>query len=570
MMVLASNALHTAVPSPGSSRRTWQHSPDLILLPKDHPLYEAVSRYKNTSGHHLTVVDTRAVWIRDKRSGTERLVNWPVDEDGNTLHAAELATRINAGARHSVRPSVIMSCPLDPEYLQALAQHLGVEVRNPPQPVWVHERIGSVGAGELPPTRNLHRLVPRPVLRVFSPKEEWAPAIHELVNRPVSRYDYRTSKTQRSEWRHLGSEQFPEQHQWYKKTDRGLQILVGPLSPNDVNTAYPTRILSEIKPGMRVLDVGCGYGQFVRDLRTRGADAVGVDPQEELPTAPYLFNVDLQSAGFDENSFDIILSAHSIFNYSESSEFRLAALQKMADLLKPGGKIVLGAVTGAMQLANFVETGQVGSLKVLSLIPEYKVGNGTHVSGYVEFVKQHSNEREMPRPALGHSASSAGEASISIDLARALINGALEQLSSAKTQCSRGGDELLKARDAVYAGTAVPIDSEDFFRYLLGDVEATADANIPQLVSALEGSAHESLADLQVSAIKEAGLAAKQIQARFLQIVQSYDQTLTGDAKTRNRDDTIHALSELEDKLRDMESALGHACQFYEATAARL
>lgn len=46
---------------------------------------------------------------------------------------------------------------------------------------------------------------------------------------------------------------------------------------------FESRALAAIGDGSRVLDVGCGQGEFVRALRSRGVDAVGFDPVLRAP-----------------------------------------------------------------------------------------------------------------------------------------------------------------------------------------------------------------------------------------------------------------------------------------------
>lgn len=568
-LAVGSHGLCAGRLSPGGTRKPWARGPDLILLAKSHPLYPAMSRFRNASEYHLTVVDTRAVSIRDKRSQTERVATWPVDEKGNVLRACDLAERIKADPRFSQRPSLIMSCPLDAEYLQSLAQHLGVEVRNPPRTVWVHRKTGRVGSGEHPPVERNMRLAPRPLVRVFSPREDWTDPTHEVLDRAVGRNSPGPLIRRQHYWHHLGSDPFPEQRQWYKKTNRGLKILVGSLSPADVDTAYPKRILNEIGPGMRVLDVGCGYGQFVRDLRARGINAIGVDPQDELPKAPYLINADLQNANFDNGSFDAILSAHSIFNYNESSEFRLAALRKMAELLKPGGKIYLGTVLGAQQLANFVDTGQIDSLKILAFTPENRLGNVTRVTGYVEFVKRDPNEpqRATPPVAAGTSGATGGR---SVEMVRASLNGVVEQLSTAQSRCFHCGQYFDRLREAIYAGNALPAEPRGLVSYALREIEETTDANIPQLESVLQGSAHKPIADFEINAIKQAGLTANEARSDFSRICESYDRDSVEGDKKEIRDAALSALSSLEDKLRAIWAALDGAGQYFTTLATNL
>lgn len=85
-----------------------------------------------------------------------------------------------------------------------------------------------------------------------------------------------------------------------------------------------------IKPGIRILDVGCGNGDLVAELRRLGFEAYGCDfrfkagkHMDRLHAENYLreIRVEPYSLPFDDGFFDIIVS-HQVFehvqNYSET------------------------------------------------------------------------------------------------------------------------------------------------------------------------------------------------------------------------------------------------------------
>lgn len=127
---------------------------------------------------------------------------------------------------------------------------------------------------------------------------------------------------------------------------------------------YPPRYLNDLTPDMRILDVGTGDGQFVEDLRDKGMSlAEGIDIGDALPEdKPYLKQVAIEDVDYPENTFDRMFSSYSIFCYPEPESFQKTALEKMAKILKPGGKIRLAPLRNKEELKSIVE--QVPGLQV--------------------------------------------------------------------------------------------------------------------------------------------------------------------------------------------------------------
>jgi 2-polyprenyl-3-methyl-5-hydroxy-6-metoxy-1,4-benzoquinol methylase len=94
--------------------------------------------------------------------------------------------------------------------------------------------------------------------------------------------------------------------------------------------------------GGRLLDVGCGYGEFVKLMRERGVDAVGVEPNvaqarfcadQGVPCINDVLERDIAPAG----SFDVV----TLFQVLEHLPNPKAALGTVYSLLKPGGMIIV-------------------------------------------------------------------------------------------------------------------------------------------------------------------------------------------------------------------------------------
>jgi 2-polyprenyl-3-methyl-5-hydroxy-6-metoxy-1,4-benzoquinol methylase len=72
-------------------------------------------------------------------------------------------------------------------------------------------------------------------------------------------------------------------------------------------------VVREISKDMRILDLGCGDGSYVNELRREGYDIVGIDPN--LPSSAegdYLFRRSAYESGFEDSMFDAIVCLETI------------------------------------------------------------------------------------------------------------------------------------------------------------------------------------------------------------------------------------------------------------------
>ena len=97
-----------------------------------------------------------------------------------------------------------------------------------------------------------------------------------------------------------------------------------------------------IGPGSRVLDVGCGSGEFLALLSEAGAEATGVDPAAGMRALARARGFDVRRADaahlpFDDGSFDVVTAVNAL----QFADDTTAALREFARVLVPGGRVAV-------------------------------------------------------------------------------------------------------------------------------------------------------------------------------------------------------------------------------------
>lgn len=123
----------------------------------------------------------------------------------------------------------------------------------------------------------------------------------------------------------------------------------------------------ELRPGMRVLDVGCGPGRHAHALGRRGVEVHGVDISERFvaiardgaPPGVTFQRLDARRLPFD-SSFDAVISlCQGAFGLADGGtspsgasplDPDAAVLDGMARALRPGGRLALSAFSAYFQV----------------------------------------------------------------------------------------------------------------------------------------------------------------------------------------------------------------------------
>jgi SAM-dependent methyltransferase len=117
-------------------------------------------------------------------------------------------------------------------------------------------------------------------------------------------------------------------------------------------------MLGEVHPGDRVLDLGCGAGQFTRELAAAGALAMGVEVAEAALARARVGSpeLDFRLAPIDaplplpDHSFDVVWASEVIEHVSDTALW----LSEINRVLVPGGQALLSTPShGRVRLALF-------------------------------------------------------------------------------------------------------------------------------------------------------------------------------------------------------------------------
>ncbi len=109
-------------------------------------------------------------------------------------------------------------------------------------------------------------------------------------------------------------------------------------------TEYPMKLCAYLfeafnfKKGMKMLEPGCGRGEFLSNFQKLGLEVTGIDISEEAKEFPHSFEVKIcdvenEKLPFEENSFDIIYSKSFIEHLYYPERYLTEAYR----VLKPGG-----------------------------------------------------------------------------------------------------------------------------------------------------------------------------------------------------------------------------------------
>lgn len=113
-----------------------------------------------------------------------------------------------------------------------------------------------------------------------------------------------------------------------------------------INVHLRVKAVESASTDGRILDVGCGPGDFLYSLRRRGFELYGNELSEKAAkvarvklkkTGARICNAELTKCGYESNFFDVVTLWHVLEHIPNADE----TVQEIARILKPGGALII-------------------------------------------------------------------------------------------------------------------------------------------------------------------------------------------------------------------------------------
>lgn len=124
----------------------------------------------------------------------------------------------------------------------------------------------------------------------------------------------------------------------------------------EVEHATVTALMPDLR-GLTALDAACGSGRYLRELKARGAAAIGMDLSPAMldrarEATTRIARADLRALPFDAMSIDLVICGLALGDVAEIE----LVLVEMARVLRPGGRLIYSVVHPAGEAAGWSRT----------------------------------------------------------------------------------------------------------------------------------------------------------------------------------------------------------------------
>ena len=119
------------------------------------------------------------------------------------------------------------------------------------------------------------------------------------------------------------------------------------------------RLATGRRPGTRVLDLGCGAGRHLTEMRRVGYRAIGLDlsppmleAAREASPQTALVRADMRRLPFGRSTFDVVTSYFTSFGYFDDDSEDLRVLREVRRTLADGGAFLMDFMNAHQVVAN--------------------------------------------------------------------------------------------------------------------------------------------------------------------------------------------------------------------------
>ena len=107
-------------------------------------------------------------------------------------------------------------------------------------------------------------------------------------------------------------------------------------------------LTKKIKPGDKILDIGCGNGRLLEAVKNKGVNYLGVDSSQTLiehakslhPKNKFIVGDVLDLGRIPEMNFNYVFSV-ALFHHLPGQDLRIAALRQLKNKVSEDGKIII-------------------------------------------------------------------------------------------------------------------------------------------------------------------------------------------------------------------------------------